>query len=91
MSQSPTLRAQMIGLQINSLRREACLTQAELAAAIVNAAAEDGVTVTLDSSAVSHWEAGRFEPALRYRRYIADIFGVPVRNLFPNISRNEAA
>lgn len=91
MKANPTLRARMIGMQIRSRRREQGWTQAELVEAVINAAIEDGAELTLNRSAVAHWEAGRFEPALRYRRHIAKVLDTDQRTLFPNVSSNEAA
>lgn len=57
------------GALIRRKRIEACLTQAELAEAIV--AASDDPHLTLDQSAVSRWESGLAAPKLRYRPLIA--------------------
>lgn len=91
MSKPTTIRAKAIGLRLYSGRRALGLTQAEFAEAIVNAANDDGCTINLTDSAVAHWEAGRSEPALRYRRHIAKVLDADRRELFPLVGANEAA
>jgi transcriptional regulator with XRE-family HTH domain len=48
----------------------------------VDAGARAGVHLTLSASAVSRWEAGTYEPALRYRRHLAEALAVPEAELF---------
>lgn len=44
-----------------------------MAEAVVRAGAEVGESLQLSGSAISRWEAGTFLPALRYRRFIAQV------------------
>jgi transcriptional regulator with XRE-family HTH domain len=81
----------MIAERIHSARRDAGLSQAELAKRIVEAAASDGEDLSLDRSAVARWEAAIFEPALRYRRYIARVLDRDRREMFPTVAAHEAA
>jgi transcriptional regulator with XRE-family HTH domain len=91
-STTPTIRARMIGMQIRTRRRELGLTQTELADAIVARAFEaHAVEVSLSKVAVSQWESGRHEPALRYRPHIARVLDLDQRTLFPNIGANDMA
>lgn len=53
------------------------MTQADLAEAIATATGDP-----LDRSAVAHWEKGRHEPALRHRKALAAVLGLPVSILF---------
>jgi transcriptional regulator with XRE-family HTH domain len=59
------------------------LTQGRLAGAIVEASVAAGQQITLTASAISRWESDIFEPALRYRPFIAQALGVDPRALFP--------
>lgn len=77
----------MIGANICRLRRELGLTQAELAAQIVEIAEADGRSLTLTKTAVTHWERGRTEPALRYRRFLVTALETDSRLLFPDVPR----
>lgn len=81
----------MIAERIHTARRDLGLSQQALADAIVEAAAADAEDINLDRSAVSRWEAGTFEPALRYRKYIARVLDRDRRELFPAVTVNEAA
>jgi transcriptional regulator with XRE-family HTH domain len=90
-SRTPTIRARAIAARLLLARRDNGLSQAQFAAAIVQAAADDGETFSLDRSAIARWEAGTFEPALRYRKYIARVLDRDRRELFPTVSVNEAA
>jgi transcriptional regulator with XRE-family HTH domain len=81
----------MIGMQIRSERRELGYTQAELVDAVIAAAHDDGEAIALTVAAVSQWESGRHEPALRYRRHLARVLDRDQRTLFPNVGANEAA
>lgn len=67
------------GTRIARLRRDAFLTQAEFADAIVEASGGD---VSLTRSSVANWEAGNYVPALRYRPLIATVLEQDVRLLF---------
>ena len=91
MSRTPTPRARLYGRNIRDARIDACLTQEQFARAVVDTAAAYGDELTLDASAVSRWEAGLFEPALRYRRHIAAVLDTEVRYLFPAIPKDWAA
>lgn len=81
----------MIALQVRGARREAGLSQTKLAELVVQAAADEGEEINLDRSAIAHWEAARYEPALRYRRFVARVLDRDIRTLFPNVAANEAA
>lgn len=81
----------MIAERIHTARRDLGLSQEAFAQLIVDAAADDAETIKLDRSAVSRWEAGTFEPALRYRKYIARVLDRDRRELFPAVSINNAA
>lgn len=87
----PTNRARMIAERIYAARLDAGLTQEAFANRVVEAAAAEGETVTLDRSAVARWEAATFEPALRYRRHIARVLDRDRRELFPTVAAHEAA
>lgn len=91
MSPRPTIRSLMIAERIHTARRDLGLSQDALAALVIQAAADDGEDISLDRSAVSRWEAGTFEPALRYRKYIARVLDRDRRELFPAVSINDAA
>ena len=58
------------------------ITQAELAARIVELAAEAGVELTVDQSTVSRWENGDHAPALKARRFVAAALGLEPAVLF---------
>jgi hypothetical protein len=58
------------------------MTVRHLAESIVEAAAADGVHLTLDPSAVSRWIAGENEPHMKYRRYIAQVLEKDPHDLF---------
>lgn len=75
--------ASRAGDNVHSVRTRLGLTQERLAEAIVGAAADDGLVITLTASAISRWERGIYEPALRYRPFLARALGVDVRDLFP--------
>jgi transcriptional regulator with XRE-family HTH domain len=81
----------MIAERIRTARVDLGLTQTELAARIVQAAHDDGEELSLTHGAVARWEAARFEPALRYRRYIARVLDRDRRELFPTVAAHEAA
>lgn len=84
-------RAKLYGQTIRQAREEQGLTLARFAQAVVDAATTDGEHVTLTAAAVSRWEAGYHEPALRYRTHIATVLGADVRHLFPPIPKDWAA
>lgn len=69
--------ARVWGLRIRTLRVEKCMTQADLAEAIAAATGEP-----LHRTAVAHWEKGRHEPALRHRKALAAVLGLPLSILF---------
>lgn len=91
MPRTPTPRASLYGRNIRDARIDACLTQEQLARAIVDTAITNGERLTLDASAVSRWEGGLFEPSLRYRPHIAAVLDADVRFLFPAIPKDWAA
>lgn len=86
--QTHSAEAAWWGGQIRHMRIKRCLTQADLAASVV--AASDG-TLTLDRSAVAHWERGQNPPALRYRRLIAVALDADVDLLFGPVPAGYAA
>jgi transcriptional regulator with XRE-family HTH domain len=67
------------GRRIHHLRQKACLTQEQLAQRVVDIADAD---IQLHRSAIAHWEAGRAEPALRYRRALARALDIDFDLLF---------
>lgn len=91
MPRTPTPRARLYGRNIRDARIAACLTQEQFARAVVDTAANYGDDLTLGQPAVARWEAGLFEPALRYRRHIAAVLDTEVRYLFPAIPKDWAA
>lgn len=78
-SHRSTPQSRFWGNSIRRLRIERCLTQEQLAVAIVEMS--DG-GVSLDRSAVARWESGQSTPALRYRPYIAQVLETDQRLLF---------
>lgn len=83
---APHSRAKLYGRLIKEAREAEGMTQAALAQAVVNAAADDGERLSLTAAAVCRWEAGRFEPALRYRPFICEALGVRHQSgLFPPV------
>lgn len=58
------------------------MTVTQLADEIVKAAAEAGVELTLDRSAVSRWIAGENEPHMKYRPHIAKVLQRDPHDLF---------
>ena len=69
--------AQVWGQRIRTIRVERCLTQQDLADAISTAIGEP-----LHRTSVTHWERGTHEPALRHRKALASVLGLPVSILF---------
>lgn len=63
-------RAKLYGRLIREARIAEGLTQEAFAQAVIDAAADEGDTLSLSKAAVCRWEAGRFEPAVRYRPHI---------------------
>lgn len=61
---------------------ELFITQAELAAKIVDIAGAAGVELTVDQSTVSRWEKGDHAPALRARPFVAKALDLPPAVLF---------
>lgn len=88
---TPTNRARAIAERLHVGRRDHGYSQTQFAALIVQAAADEGEQISLTRTAVAHWEAAHWEPALRYRRYIAKVLDRDRRELFPTVSVNEAA
>ncbi len=86
MGTATTVTARVIGANIRQMRRERGWTQAELADAIRAESARTGDELPIDRSAIAHWEAGRFEPALRYRPILCALFNVDARLLFPQVA-----
>lgn len=78
--------ARVWGLRIRTLRVEKCMTQQDLAAAIAKATGDP-----LHRTAVAHWEKGRHEPALRHRKALAAVLGLPVSILFEMPAQVSAA
>ena len=80
-------RGDDLGRALLRARIERGLTQERLAEAVVQAGAAAGESLRLTGSAVSRWEHGRFVPALRYRRFIAQVLGLDIGALVPVESR----
>lgn len=67
-----------VGLRVRQYRRNRGLTQAQLALAISDQLGGE----SCHQSSVSHWEHGRAEVSLRFRRPLAEVLEVPVDILF---------
>lgn len=78
--------ARVWGQRIRTLRVEKCMTQQDLADAIAQATGEP-----LHRTAVAHWEKGRHEPALRHRKALAGVLGLPASILFETPAQVTAA
>ena len=75
-------QAYRFGRRMEHARQLQFLTVTQMAENIVAAAAEAGVELTLDRSAVSHWLAGHHEPHMKYRPFIAKVLNVDPHYLF---------
>lgn len=79
-------QARIWGQRIRTLRVEHCMTQQDLADAVSAAAGRP-----LDRTAVTNWETGQNVPALRYRKALAAVLGLPVSILFEQPAEVTAA